>query len=99
MKYVFSSNSAEVGLVKNLLQEAGIESEERNETVQLQGGSFSPELWVDDADYPAAMEILKKWRCPTPSSEASWVCPKCGEVQGPQFESCWKCGTPRTMLA
>lgn len=100
MKQIFSSqDSAEVGLLQSVLSEADIQSVIRNEQVELQGPSFYPELWVDDGDYPAALEIFNAWRRAISPVEGPWTCPKCGERQEPQFESCWKCGAPREILA
>ena len=61
MKMLFSSQTApEVGLLKGLLDEAGIPCEVRNESTHanLPGAAFQPELWiVNDADYERACEV------------------------------------------
>lgn len=61
MKMLFSSaNMPEVGLLKSLLDEAGIASEVRNEDSypNFPGAAFQPEIWViDEKDYPKACEI------------------------------------------
>jgi hypothetical protein len=61
MKLLFSSASLpEVGLVKSLLDGAGIASEVRNESSypNFPGAGFQPEIWViDEEDYPKACEI------------------------------------------
>jgi hypothetical protein len=66
MKLLFSSPSPpEVGLLKTLLDEAGIPCEIRNDTIyqNLPGAAFQPELWVlNEKDYPAACEICDAWR-------------------------------------
>lgn len=65
MKRVFtSSNSAEAGLLKSQLEEAGIECELRNEFAAqaLPGTAFDPEVWVlDDAQYEEACELVAAW--------------------------------------
>jgi len=65
MKLVFSSpNSTEVGLLQGQLEVAAIPSEWRNEAAAqvLIGAPFDTELWVEDADYPAALELVRAWR-------------------------------------
>jgi hypothetical protein len=61
MKLLFSSgNMPEVGLLKSLLDEAGIPSEVRNESSypNFPGAGFQPEVWVvNEQDYPKACEI------------------------------------------
>jgi hypothetical protein len=61
MKLLFSSaNMPEVGLLKSLLDEAGIASEVRNEGSypNFPGAAFQPEIWViDEKDYGKACEI------------------------------------------
>lgn len=102
MKQVFtSSNTAEVGLLKNMLLKAGIGCEGRNEQMGqlIPGGPFQPELWVLEADYEAAMALVKAWFEPTQPAQAEWVCPRCGESLPGQFMKCWHCGTRRSELA
>ena len=98
MKRVFTSHdSAEVGLLKSLLEEAGIECFTRNETQAYVGAAFSPELWiVREEDLPAAEKICREWRQPT-ADQSRWKCETCGEELEGQFAACWKCGAPRTV--
>lgn len=103
MKRVFtSSDSAEVGLLKNVLLKAGIRCVEVNEQVAqvFPSHPFQAELWVEnEGDYPAAMALLHEWQAPaTPGGEA-WLCPRCGEKLESQFNKCWHCGTHRVMVA
>jgi hypothetical protein len=80
MKLLFSSPSEpEVGLLKCVLEDAGIACEVRNESTHsaLPGAAFQPELWVlGDADYARARELLDGWQRglqPEPSpSDAIW---------------------------
>jgi hypothetical protein len=103
MKKLFASpDSAEVGLVKSLLEEAGIPCEIRNEHLSpaLPGAPFYPELWVlNDDDYSRAAELFAAWDRPATSGGAAWSCPQCGEVLEAQFTACWKCGTVREPAA
>ena len=62
MKQLFSSpDSAEVGLLKGMLDIAGIPCEIRNDAVSqvLVGAAFYSELWVlNDDDYARAREVI-----------------------------------------
>ncbi len=73
MKKLFTStNSAEAGLLKSRLEEAGIACEMRNEFVAqvVPGMAFDPEVWVlDDAQYEEAKELLAAWQTPVPPAE------------------------------
>ena len=66
MKLLFSSPSApEVGLLKSLLDGAGIASEIRNDTVHaiFPGAAFQPEIWVlNEEDYAEACRVRDAWR-------------------------------------
>ena len=99
MKLLFTSaNNPEVGLLKDLLDQAGILSEVRNENLysNFPGAPFQPELWVlNDDDYPKACEIRDTNSGPSPGNRPGWFCHVCGEESEGPFEACWKCGTPR----
>lgn len=64
MKQVFCSpDSAQVGLVRSLLEVAGIPSEIRNDAVSqaMIGFPFMLELWVlRDEDYEEAARLIKE---------------------------------------
>jgi hypothetical protein len=74
MKMLFSSpNAPEVGLLKDLLDGAGIACEMRNESAyaNFPGAAFQPEIWVvNDADYMKACEVRDAW-CLSPPPDAS----------------------------
>lgn len=103
MKRAFTSaDSAEVGLLKNVLQKAGIRCVEINEQLAqvIPSPPFQAELWVEnDADYPAAIALLEEWQHPTRVPGADWTCSRCGERLEGQFSKCWKCGTRRDASA
>jgi Putative prokaryotic signal transducing protein len=73
MKCLFSSPSPpEVELLKGLLDEAGIATELRNESIypNLPGAAFQPEIWVvDEKDYERACELRDAWHQPIPGAE------------------------------
>jgi hypothetical protein len=52
------------------------------------------ELWVlRDEDAARAESLLHN--APRTESEPDWACTACGELSGPQFTQCWRCGTHR----
>lgn len=99
MKRIYTSpDTAELGLLKNMLLKAGIRCVERNEqmTQTIPTALFQAELWIEnESDYSAAAAILEEWQRPTHADGAVWTCSRCGEKLGSQFSKCWKCGTHR----
>ena len=100
MKRVFRHDStAEVGLLRGLLEHAGIACITKNE--QLSGAlgeipflECQPELWViDDADRTRAEAIIAA-HYDRSATHADWTCRACGEVNEGQFGACWSCGRP-----
>ena len=98
MKRVFSSfNTVLAHHTRNLLEAEGIETEVRNQMLSSAMGELPPaecqaEVWVlNDEDVPRALAVLRR---PAPAGPA-WTCAGCGEVSGPQFTQCWKCGAIR----
>ncbi|HTD87152.1 MAG TPA: DUF2007 domain-containing protein, partial [Candidatus Binatia bacterium] len=93
MKRVFTSqNSAEVGFLKSVLEDAGIDCFMRNESQAYQTLAFTPELWVsNDEDLGKAEELCKGWRPQAEPQLKRWRCEKCGEELEGQFGTCWKC--------
>ena len=101
MKRLFSSpDAAEAGLLKNILQKAGIRCVENNEEMAttIPTLPFQAELWVEDENFDDATSLMAEWHNPT-ATGAPWVCSRCGEKLEPQFTKCWKCGTRRDAAA
>lgn len=100
MKRIYTStDTAEVGLLKNMLHKAGIGCVVLNEQMaqMLPVLPFAAELWVEnDSDYLAAAALVEEWRHPAQAAGAPWVCPRCGEQMISQFGKCWKCGTHKS---
>ena len=97
MKRVYSSfNLAAAHHAKNLLAAEGIRAVVRNEMLSSAMGELPPaecqaEVWVSsEADAQRAEEILRRR-----ASGPEWTCQGCGEVLGPQFTQCWRCGAYR----
>jgi len=103
MKRVFTfPDSAEVGLLKNILEKAGIRCVVKNEQMaqMIPSAPFQAELWVEhETDYSAAVALLAEWPRPTHADGVAWTCSRCGEKLGSQFGKCWKCGTHRDATA
>ena len=99
MKQVFTlSDGAELELLKNLLEEAGIPCALRNEQLSqaLPATPFDVELWVaNDDDFPRAQGALPSLAPPSPGATATWACAQCGQRLRSQFDSCWNCGAKR----
>jgi hypothetical protein len=66
MKRVFTSpDTAELELLRNVLQKAGIRCVEINEQMaqSIPSPPFQAELWVEnEADCPTAVAILEAWQ-------------------------------------
>lgn len=89
---------AELGLLKNMLEEAGIRCGLRNEQLfqALPTALFNVELWVEsDNDFQRAQDLCEFWFRPALDARGSWTCAKCGHRHGGQFDSCWRCGAKR----
>jgi hypothetical protein len=103
MKQLFTlPESAELELLKNLLEESGICCELRNEQLSqaFPATPFNVELWVaNDDDLPKAKELCQAWLHPAPGATGTWACPQCGQRLRSQFDSCWKCGAKRETAA
>ena len=99
MKRVFTSpDTAEVGLLKNILEKAGINCVELNEQMAqtIPVPPFQAELWViNEADYDNAFALMEVWQNPPAATGELWTCSRCGEKLDSQFTKCWKCGTHR----
>lgn len=96
MKRVFrAATLLQVAHARNVLIAAGIDSELRNQYLAGALGDLPmletwPQLWVEDAQEPAALRALE--RAATAPAGTPWVCAQCGEQLEPQFTSCWRCG-------
>ena len=100
MKRIYSSfNLAAVHHAKNVLEAEGIRAVVKNEMLSSAMGELPPaecqvELWVLHDEDAARAEALLHNAAGT-RSDPDWACTDCGELCGPQFTQCWRCGTHR----
>lgn len=103
MKRVIATPSgAELELLRNMLQHAGVPCVIRNEALSDLLGTtpFNAELWVErEADFPRARALCAAWEGPGPETGKLWICLECGQRLDVQFDSCWQCGTRRNAPA
>jgi hypothetical protein len=88
---------AEIGHLRNVLEQAGIHCIIKNEQLSGALGEIPfldclPELWLfDETRLDEARSIIEELRSVAPSV-GNWHCPQCGEANEGQFASCWQCG-------
>jgi hypothetical protein len=96
MKRVYRAASLiQVAHARNVLLTAGILSELRNQYLAGALGDLPmletwPQLFVEDADEPAAIRALAA--AEVMPAGPPWTCVRCGEQLEPQFTECWRCG-------
>lgn len=98
MKQVYTCpDTLRLGNARNLLEQAGIDTEMRNEYASSGVGELGftdawPSLWViNDGDYSRACKLVKTAFTDEPG--ADWLCQQCGESNPSGFELCWHCET------
>jgi hypothetical protein len=98
MKRIYTAESiVQVAHVRNLLEDAGIATEMRNDRLGGAVGEIPfleawPEVWVDERDAVRAEELIELRVHGRGLREAPWDCPGCGERIEGQFDACWHCG-------
>lgn len=98
---VFASiSSAEVGVRRAMLEEAGIPTFVRNEALSVLTNGFAapfqPALCViNEEDYAEAMVLLRTLGGPIEPVKTEWQCPGCKERVLNDFAFCWNCETRR----
>ena len=99
MKRVLATPAgAELEMLRNMLQQAGISCVIRNEELAGLLGTtpFDAELWVErDEDFGKAHALYEAWCEPVTPTVQIWTCLACGQRLDAQFDSCWQCGTRR----
>ena len=97
-KLATSRTIAQVGLLKGMLEQEGIDCVIKNENLIMASGFLPftecfPELWlVHDEDFAKALTILDRWQPRELEEEENWDCVACGVENEGQFAACWNCG-------
>jgi hypothetical protein len=97
-----AANLLEAHQVKNVLQDEGIAAKVVGEALQTAAGELpigwttAPRLWVAQADYETARQIIDNWERERQTakpiqSPPPWVCSHCGEEVPGEFDICWNC--------
>jgi len=105
MERIYGARDAtEAEFVKDLLLAEGIPAIIQGVPLQMMRGEIPitpesiPSIWVNEPDAAHARQIIEEMTHGGPAAKFAahtWTCPKCGEVLGGQFSTCWKCGTER----
>lgn len=97
MQRVFSHpNFMIVGSMASLLNQAGIETEIRNDILGGASGEIAPgetwvELWVtNESQIEAAKQLLQETM--DQADRDDWICDHCQESNPATFDVCWQCG-------
>lgn len=96
MREVFASpETATVGLMKSMLEEAGILCFIRNERAfqgEVVAPAFYPTICITDDDrYAEAAALIDEFQKAPPVTGEDWTCPECKESVPATFDSCWNC--------
>ena len=91
-----AENTFDAHLVRDRLLQAGIEAEVHGFMLAGAVGELPadtrPSVWIADPDlYQWARRIVAEIERTSPRA-TGWLCPRCGEENGPAFEVCWSCG-------
>lgn len=84
-------------MMRGLLAQAGIEARVFNENAIGAMGEIPfthvyPEVWVvNERDVDRARELIREFERPSVRN-APMACPRCGEENPGNFQTCWNCG-------
>lgn len=96
MKRVYTGeNVFDAQLVRDRLEEAGISAALHGAMLAGAVGELPadtrPSVWIEDDDlYERARQLIRAFERGGPAGP-DWTCPRCGERNGPAFETCWHC--------
>ena len=90
---VFSTrNPSEAHLLKNLLNDAGIQAVVVDDVIKAGGAQLpQPRVCVHQRDQTMTDVIVAEWKRPVHTASATWPCPECGEEIDDTFDVCWNC--------
>jgi len=99
LKKLYSAVSLpDAHLIRNLLEEAGIEAHVLNENAQGGVGQLPvmeayPQIWiVDERDLPRARKLIEAFES-MPAIGNNLRCTYCSEDNPSTFQLCWNCGS------
>ena len=95
----------EAHLIKNVLENAGIEARVVGDHLQgavgdLPALGIAPRVWVNAGKFDQARKIIVDHQASCQSSATptiGWKCSDCGEPNEPSFEICWSCQSERVV--
>ena len=90
-------DTATVGLISSILEEAGIKTVLRNwdgsNIVEIPIPAIYPNVCVlNEEDFEKAKELISAFRQSPEKNGEDWNCHKCGEFVDHELEECWSCG-------
>lgn len=103
MQSVYTApNASMIHLIKDMLEQRGIETSIRGEALLGAAGELAPvDTWVEllvveDRDETVARRLIDEFiNAEETGSTETWQCHHCGEHIESQFGVCWRCGKPR----
>ena len=95
-------DTATVGLVNGLLEDAGIKTILRNwegsNIVEIPIPVIYPNVCVlDKEDFERAKDFISAFRQSPKTNGEDWHCEKCGEAVELELNECWNCGEVKIM--
>ena len=86
-----ASTVTDAALVRNLLQQHGIESQ-LVDKIRGDWGLPYTDVWLlNEDDGARAVELIRDLYSTSPRIDP-WTCSKCAELNDASFEICWNCG-------
>ena len=95
-------DTATVGLVNSLLEDAGIRTVLRNwdgcNITEIPIPAIYPNVCVmHEEDLAHSRELISAFRTSAESNDREWICPSCGESVDAPLNECWNCGRSRPL--
>lgn len=96
-----AADPVDAHMVRGMLEALGIHAVVKGDIAWSARGETppmddtSPQVWVDEADVPAAREAIECRQRDEAGQVEAWRCPSCGEQLEGQFTQCWNCGAAR----
>lgn len=97
LKVYSAATLPDAHMMRGLLAQAGIEARVFNENAiggmgEIPFTHVYPEVWVvNERDLDRARELIREFEHPSVRT-APIACPRCGEENPGNFQTCWSCG-------